>query len=689
MELLGYFVNALTPLNILMALGGVVLGTVIGALPGLSATMAVAVLVPFTFTMDPATGLIALGAIYTGAIYGGAYAAILVNTPGTPSAIATTFDGFPMAKRGDGSLAVTLATLASVFGGLVGGVFLLLLSPPLAKVALAFGPPEYFWLAIFGLTLISALSVGNTLKGLLGGCVGLMLAMVGVAVVGGDIRFTMGTHMLLGGFDIVSALIGLYCIPVLIDLVATPDPHLKVEQGNRGIRLREAFGIAWSSKFNVLRSSLIGTVIGVLPGAGGSIAGLVSYSEARRSSKHPETFGNGAPDGIIATESANNATVGGGFIPTLVLGIPGTPPDAVILGALLVQGIKIGPTLFTQQGDIVYTFIFGLLIATALMLPAGLLIGRYAYKSIASIPKTLLVPTIAFLTVVGSFAIHSNLHDVQMMLALGVIGWLLNRCGFAPSPIVLGLVLGQIAEQGFVQSYLIGNATGNLTGMFFGRPISLAIVVLAGFTLLYPLVFAKRKEKARKRALDAARNFNDSDGATTLPEADAPKARFEPFAGVKKLMAQPRDAAGMMLSVLLIIVAVLAFAQTSSMSPMGSVFPSTISVAIIVLSVVLLGLNFLRKPAAKTAGQAVVEESSSRRYALVAVMAIWVAGVPIVGFGCMAVLAFLLLARISCYEAMTRKQILGEAVAGILIVGGLYLLMAEVLLIRMPKGLLF
>ncbi|WP_206186374.1 tripartite tricarboxylate transporter permease [Thalassospira lohafexi] len=689
MELLGYFVNALTPLNILMALGGVVLGTVIGALPGLSATMAVAVLVPFTFTMDPATGLIALGAIYTGAIYGGAYAAILVNTPGTPSAIATTFDGFPMAKRGDGSLAVTLATLASVFGGLVGGVFLLLLSPPLAKVALAFGPPEYFWLAIFGLTLISALSVGNTLKGLLGGCVGLMLAMVGVAVVGGDIRFTMGTHMLLGGFDIVSALIGLYCIPVLIDLVATPDPHLKVEQGNRGIRLREAFGIAWSSKFNVLRSSLIGTVIGVLPGAGGSIAGLVSYSEARRSSKHPETFGNGAPDGIIATESANNATVGGGFIPTLVLGIPGTPPDAVILGALLVQGIKIGPTLFTQQGDIVYTFIFGLLIATALMLPAGLLIGRYAYKSIASIPKTLLVPTIAFLTVVGSFAIHSNLHDVQMMLALGVIGWLLNRCGFAPSPIVLGLVLGQIAEQGFVQSYLIGNATGNLTGMFFGRPISLAIVVLAAFTLLYPLVFAKRKEKARKRALDAARNFTDSDGETTLAVADAPKPGFEPFAGVKKLMAQPRDAAGMMLSVLLIIVAVLAFAQTSSMSPMGSVFPSTISVAIVVLSIVLLGLNFLRKPAAKTAGHGAGEESSSRRYALVAVMAVWVAGVPIVGFGCMAVLAFLLLARISCYEAMTRKQILGEAVAGIVIVGGLYLLMAEVLLIRMPKGLLF
>lgn len=689
MELLGYLINALTPLNILMALGGVILGTVIGALPGLSATMAVAVLVPFTFTMDPATGLIALGAIYTGAIYGGAFAAILVNTPGTPSAIATTFDGFPMAKRGDGSLAVTLATLASVVGGIVGGVFLLLLSPPLAKVALAFGPPEYFWLAIFGLTLISALSVGNTLKGLLGGCIGLMLAMVGVAVVGGDIRFTMGTHMLLGGFDIVSALIGLYCIPVLIDLVATPDPHLKVEQGNRGIRLREAFGIAWQSKFNVLRSSIIGTIIGVLPGAGGSIAGLVSYSEARRSSKKPETFGQGAPDGIIATESANNATVGGGFIPTLVLGIPGTPPDAIILGALLVQGIKIGPTLFSQQGDIVYTFIFGLLIATALMLPAGLLIGRYAYKSIASIPKTVLVPTIAFLTVVGSFAIHSNLHDVQMMLALGVIGWILNRCGFAPSPIVLGLVLGQIAEQGFVQSYLIGNATNNLGGMFFGRPISLAIVALAAFTLLYPLIFAKRKENAKKRAMNAARSYAESNGETTFSDAETQSAGgFAPLAGIQRQIAKPRDRAGMGLSVLLIAIAGLAFAQTASMTPMGSVFPSTISVAIIVMSVVLFGLNVLRKPASGGGSQS-DEGSSARRIALVIAMVVWVAIIPLTGFGVAAIVAFLILARIACYEHMPIKRIVGEAIGGVAIVGGLYLLMAEILLIRMPSGYLF
>jgi putative tricarboxylic transport membrane protein len=661
MELLGYLLSALTPLNILMALGGVVLGTVIGALPGLSATMAVAVLVPFTFTMDPATGLIALGAIYTGAIYGGAFAAILVNTPGTPSAIATTFDGFPMAKRGDGSLAITLATLSSVFGGLVGGVFLLLLSPPLAKIALAFGPPEYFWLAMFGLTLISALSVGNTLKGLMGGCFGLMLAMVGVAVVGGDLRFTMNSQILLGGFDIVSALIGLYCIPVLIDLVATRDPHLKVETGNRGIRLAEAFGIAWHSKFNVIRSAILGTVIGVLPGAGGSVAGLVSYSEARRSSKHPERFGTGEPNGVIATETANNATVGGGFIPTLVLGIPGTPPDAIILGALLVQGIKIGPTLFTQQGEIVYTFIFGLLIATLLMLPAGLLIGRYAYKSIASIPKTMLVPTIAFLTIIGSFA-----------------GWILNRCGFAPSPIVLGLVLGQIAEQGFVQSYLIGNARGDILGMFFTRPISVGIIALAAFTLLYP--FYAHHKKNRILAKLAVENpgtdiMGDAEASATIPKTG--------------LLSQPRDMAGTIVALVLMVMCAWALSQTPAMTPMGSVFPTTIALVLLVFAALFVGINILRKNGPRPTDPASTAESSSRRIGLVVAMGLWIAAIPLIGFLAAGIIAFFALVAIANYDGLPAKSIILHLLSGCVIVSAMYVLMAEILLIRMPQGILF
>jgi putative tricarboxylic transport membrane protein len=273
---------------------------------------------------------------------------------------------------------------------------------------------------------------------------------------------------------------------VLIDLVATPDAHLKVSNQVAGFRLREAAGIAWRSKFNVARSSLLGTVIGVLPGAGGSIASLVSYSEARRASKRRANFGKGEPDGLIASESANNATVGGGFIPTLVLGIPGTPPDAVILGALLVQGIRTGPSLFNDQSSIVYTFIYGLIVATVLMLPTGLLIGRYAFRSLVAIPKAVLVPAIAFLTIIGSYAVQNNTDDVIIMAALGVLGWILNRYGFGASPIVLGLILGPIAEQGFVQGFIIGGARGNIPAEFFGRPISIAIIVFICFALLYP-----------------------------------------------------------------------------------------------------------------------------------------------------------------------------------------------------------
>ncbi len=666
MEILRYLIDALTPFNLMLALVGVTLGTVIGALPGLSATMAVAILVPFTFSMAPASGLIALGAIYTGAIYGGAFAAILVNTPGTPSSIATTFDGYPMAKRGDGGLAVTLATLASVFGGLVGAIALILLAPPLANVALAFGPSEYFWMAIFGLTLISALSVGNTVKGLVGACLGLLLSTIGVAVVGGDVRYTMDTQMLLGGIDITSALIGLYCIPVVIDLVASKAPHLSILEDARGFRLAEALRIGLKSKFNLVRSSLIGTAVGTLPGAGGSIAGLIAYSEARRSSRHPERFGSGEADGVIATESANNATVGGGFIPTLVLGIPGTPPDAIILGALLVQGIKIGPSLFNEQGEIVYTFMFGLLIATVLMLPVGLILGRYAYKSIVRIPKSLLVPTVAFLTILGSFAIHSNPHDMQMMVLLGVLAWVLQRYGFAPSPIVLGLVLGQIAEQGFVQSYLIGNAQDAVLQMFFGRPLSMAIIGFALLTLFYPLLiglFGRDRHKAHTEATD------------TVVQAAQPRYRELP---------------AILFGLLFIGIGVAAYTQTREMSAMGSVFPGTLSAALVLLSVMLVAMQVVR-PAAPQAPDrpGAVKPSAPRRMAVMAVMAVWALCLPVVGFFVTSLLAFLVLTAVATFDRPSLRVAVAYAVVAVVIVGAFQLLMSQVLLMRMPLGLLF
>ncbi|OOY06962.1 tripartite tricarboxylate transporter permease [Thioclava sp. F36-7] len=666
MDIIGYLVDALTPLNLVLALAGVVLGTIIGALPGLSATMAVAVLVPFTFTMDPAAGLIALGAIYTGAIYGGAFAAILVNTPGTPSAIATTFDGFPMAKRGDGGLAISLATISSVVGGMVGALSLLVLAPPLAKVALAFGPTEYFWLAMFGLTLIAALSVGNTVKGLIGACLGLVLSMIGVAVVGGDVRYTMGMQRFLAGIDLTSAIIGLYCVPVILDLVANADPHLKPSETG-GLRFREGTRIALKRKFNVIRSSVIGTVIGVLPGAGGSIAGLVSYSEARRTSENPESFGKGNPDGVIATESANNATVGGGFIPTLVLGIPGTPPDAIILGALLVQGIKIGPTLFTTDGNIVYTFIWGLLIATLLMLPVGLLIGRYAYSTIVKVPKAVLAPTVALLTIIGSFAIHSNVADAQLMVGLGILSWILNRYGFQPSPIVLGLVLGSIAEQGFVQTYLIGNASGRMTEMFFMRPISIGIICAALLTLGFPF-WADWKAKRRRQLGQIAEPIAD-DGTEITPEH------------------KQRDLPEVMFAILFIALGITIYLGASGMSALGSVFPKTIAAVLIAFSALLIVMN-LRRPAGGSFKLANLNTGAIRRISLGVVLLAWVFLMPVIGFLVTSMIAFVAIMIVADYDRPPAKTWAIWILSGLLICTGFWWLMANVLLLRMPAGLL-
>ncbi len=589
MPSLDHLPAALTPLNLLLALAGEVAGTIIGALPGLTATMAVAVLVPFTFSMAPAAALIALGAIYTGAIYGGAYAAILLNTPGTPSSIATTFDGYPMARAGEGDLALTLACLASVIGGLVGAGFLLLRAPPMATVALKFGLVEYFWLGLFGLTLIASLAEGSTIKGLIGGDIGLLLSMVGVAEVGGDIRFVGDFKALLGGIDVVSALIGLYCTPVLIELVATPVAHL--ESGSRvaGFRLCEAGAILNRGKFNLARSSIIGTVVGILPGAGGSIAALVAYSEyseAKRSSPRRANFGHGEPDGVLATESSNNATVGGGFIPTLVLGIPGTPPDAIILGALLVQGIRTGPTLFTQQAPIVYTFIWGLILATLIMLPVGLLIGRFAFRSIVAIPKAVLVPSVALLTVLGSFAVHNNIHEVQQMVVLGVAAWLLGRLGFTASPIVLGLILGTIAERGFVQGHLIGGARGSVLAEFFGRPISIAIIVCIVPGLLWPW-WAGRRTRA---------------GAPMNDRADGPAAR--------------PDLPGAIGSALAIVLGATVVVLSAGFSDLGAVFPRTVGALLVLLEGPYLALVLLGRTrrAAKPGG------SMPRRAAAAVVM---------------------------------------------------------------------
>lgn len=652
---LSIFLTALSPVNVGLAFIGVLAGTIIGALPGLSATMAIAVLVPFTFVMDPASGLIMLGAIYSGAIYGGAFAAILVNTPGTPSAIATTFDGYPMAKRGDGDLAVTLATIASVVGGLVGVILLMTLSPKLATLALAFQSTEYFWLAVLGLTLISTLSQGNVVKGLIGGMFGLFLSMIGVAVMGGDVRFTGGFPSMLGGIDIVAALIGLYCIPVLITMVSGPGQHLEPAPA-RGFRFFEALGIAVRDWVNLLRSSLIGTLVGILPGAGGSIASLIAYAEARRASPRSADFGKGEPGGLLATESANNATVGGGFIPTLVLGIPGTPPDAVIMGALMVQGIRTGPALFQSGDGTVYVFMLGLLIATILMLPTGLIVGRYAFRFIANVPKAMLVPLIAFMTIVGSFAIHSNPHDVVIMVVMGIIGWIAARCGYGASPIVLGLVLGQIAEQGFMRAWMIGGARGDFMGqLLLNRPISWGIVGLIILTLCLPLL---RKKAARRLAVEPDKLHHS--GIADMPGLVG--------AGVFGLLG------------------VWMLFQAMSLSTMAAAFPLAVGGAIIVLSC-LQAIRSLRG-GGMDGLEAASDDGTGRGLVLAVTMLVWAVLFPHLGMFTTSIVASIVLMLTGQFGRLAPSRLISYLLGILVMVTAFYLLMVRMLNIPMPVGLL-
>ncbi|MGN7870642.1 tripartite tricarboxylate transporter permease [Paracoccus sp. 22332] len=652
--------EALSPMNLLLAVLGVLGGTIIGALPGLSATMAIAVLVPFTFVMDPASGLIMLGAIYTGAVYGGAFAAILVNTPGTPSAIATTFDGYPMAKRGDGDLAVTLATIASVVGGLIGAVLLITLAPKLATLALAFQSTEYFWLAILGLTLIATLSEGNLVKGLIGGMFGLFLSMIGVAVIGGDTRFTGGMPSMLGGIDIVAALIGLYCIPVLIGLVASPDKHLEPTEA-RGFRLLEALGISVRNWFNLLRSSLIGTIVGILPGAGGSIASLVAYAEARRASPRSDNYGKGEPGGILSTESANNATVGGGFIPTLVLGIPGTPPDAVIMGALMVQGIRVGPSLFQSGDDTVYVFMTGLIVATLLMLPVGLIVGRYAFRFITNVPKAMLVPLIAFMTVIGSFAIHANPHDVVVMVVLGVIGWAVGRAGFGASPIVLGLVLGQIAEQGFMRAWMIGGARGDFLGqLLVNRPISWGIVALILLTMCLPLLRLRRSRRA-------------AGGQTT---------------GLGLVTEDRRvDRTGLVGAAAFLALAVWMLVQASGLSTMAAAFPYAVGAVLLALSLLQIARSL--RGHAGTSTDAASPPGTVRGLLLGVTMLGWAIVFPHLGMFVTSLIACTVLMMTGQFGRLTAQRFAAYLVGIVVMVGIFYLLLDQVLNVPLPPALLF
>jgi len=453
--------------GILLITLGVAGGIAIGAMPGLSATMGVALLIPITFTMAPAHGLMLLGSIYIGAIYGGSISAILLRIPGTPASIATTLDGFPMAQNGEADKALKVSIASSFAGGIISAIALLLIAPPLAKIALAFGPAEYFWVTLFGLSIIVALSSNNLIKGFISAVIGLFIGVIGMDPLIGVSRFDFGNVNLLGGISPIILLIGLYSIPQALEMLESGE----INKGMSAVKLQKhaSFREIWEEfcKFwpTYFRSGIIGTIIGIIPGAGANIASYVGYNEAKRWSKHPEKFGTGISEGITGSEAANNGVTGGSLIPLLTLGIPGNGVTAVLIGGLLIQGLRPGPMLFSENADIVYIFMGSILFGNFIMLFLGYY-GASIFANVVKIPKTIVAPTVIVLSMVGTYAINNSSFDVGIMLIIGIIGYIMRNLNIDSAPAVLALILGPMAESNVRRALLISE--GNIGILFTG-----------------------------------------------------------------------------------------------------------------------------------------------------------------------------------------------------------------------------
>ncbi|MGI5962667.1 MAG: tripartite tricarboxylate transporter permease [Lawsonibacter sp.] len=480
------FINLFTPHTALGLFVGVVGGMVIGALPGLSATMGIALLIPVTYGMDPAAALTMLASIYTSAIYGGSISAILIHTPGTPSSAATCLDGYPMTQKGEALHAIGISTVSSCIGGFLSAIALLVIAPLLAMVSLAFSSSEYFLIAIFGLTLIASLAGKSVIKGLIAGAIGLVAGLIGMSP-DAYARFTFQIPALLGGVSLIPAMIGLFSISqVMIQAEERGLGHSTVkEEAEIKGRFMPPLSEIISLLPLILKCTVVGIFVGILPGAGGDIASWVGLNMAKNSSKTPELFGTGHAEGIAAPEAANNAVTGGALIPLLTLGIPGSSTAAVLLGGLTIHGLQPGYQLFDKYADITYAVILGFMAANILMGLVGWAVGRHVVK-VSKVPLPLLIPCITVFSILGSYAASQNMTDVYVAVIFGIIGYLMRKYGVPPAPVVLGLILGPMADSHFYQAVRMAN--GPIIPYMLSRPISIVIIIMIIAALFAPII---------------------------------------------------------------------------------------------------------------------------------------------------------------------------------------------------------
>ena len=464
---------------------GVVAGIIFGFLPGLSATMGVALLMPFTFNMDIVPAMALLLGVYCGGIYGGSITAILIRTPGTPAAAATVLDGYPMTKQGRAREALSLATIGSMWGGLFSCVILIFAARALANFALRFGAQEYFAVGIFGLSMVTSLSAKSPLKGITGALLGFMFSTVGMDSITGSMRFTLGNIYMMAGIETVTALVGLFAISEIIkNMGDSVKPQVKREIANYEGKREGIFSFLIKYPVNFIRSAIIGTVVGIIPATGGGTASWMSYNEARRGSKDPDSFGQGNPNGVVASEVANNAVTGGALIPLLALGVPGDTVTAVLLGALMLQGITPGPMLFVNRPEVCNAIYIIMIICNIFMCFLGLACVK-AFLKILKVPQSILMVSVLALCCVGAYAVRGYSFDVKCALVLGVFGFFLIKAGYPVSPILLGLLLGKTVEANFRRA--MQQTMGDWT-TFFTRPIACVLLIISAAAFLFPII---------------------------------------------------------------------------------------------------------------------------------------------------------------------------------------------------------
>lgn len=483
MEVLGYFFMSWLDWQILLLTGlGTFAGIYIGAIPGLSVTMAVSILISFTFKWDVNHALALISGIYLGGVYGGSRSAILLNIPGAPAAIATGLDGYPMAKRGEAGEAIGLTTVVSVYGGFIGILALAVAAPLVSDLALMFGPREYLLLAIWGILLVGSLSGESLSKGIFSGALGALIACVGLDPMTGENRLTFGSLQLSAGISYIAAMIGFFGVAEIIAQVH--ELHIKAIR-QKVDKIIPSWGLVRKHLPLATRTSSIGVVVGALPGAGGDIAALMAYDHAKRTVKNPSRpFGQGAHEGLVAPESANNAAVGGAYVPMLTLGIPGDAVTAVIIGALYIHGLKPGPMLMAETPHLFWFIVGSLVLANLFLLVFGLT-GIRIFAKIVETPKPILLPLILVLSAVGAYAINNNPVDVYWMLGFGLLGYFLKMYGFQVGPVILGMILGPIMDRSYRQAMM---STGNDVGLFFTEfvttPLSLILVLCVALTVV-------------------------------------------------------------------------------------------------------------------------------------------------------------------------------------------------------------